>query len=817
MGAAAGYMLIFVLLYPVWGASLSPLSAAPVVMAGWFFGLRAGVVAALLALLCNTLLFNLEGYREGGWDVALRGGGGLETVALSLLGVGTGTLLGLRERARRGLAERKQAEEALRFRTQEMETLFHIARVLAGLGSFEEKVARVLGEVARVAEGFDVVLRTLDENEQGLRLIAGIAAGTEEMRRIIPYSDGVAGQLFQRREPVIINDYAAYPQARPHLLALGVKSALGLPIKVGGVIQGTLAIGARKPGHFTPERVRLLEAIADGMGALLENARLSHELAAQLEQGRQRLNAFHMAASHLDLTEDPDRALQGLVELARGLVGARHGALALWDVRDHLEKWIVAGSPSGEQPGAGAPLEEGMPLAIEQARRESLDQAAPHQHSSDSSPLIPHLAVKRSLGVPFRFRGRSTGSLYFMEKEGATGFSGDDQRLLNLFAMLAGVLLDNVRLHADVARERATLNALHASMTEGLAVIDAGGCITYSNRAAEVLVGAARQRTPDKPIGEVFSSKRSNFESPQMAEDLLQAISSSDAQEGPATVAVRVLRPHARELAVTVFPILRKPQPKMTGLLVRDVTREREIERRRDAFVAVASHELRTPLTTMVGFAELLLRRDPPEPVRREWLDYIYKGSREMMAVVDELLSVSRIQSGELAIDLESVPLQAVLDEVLAGIRPATDRHEFRVDIPQTVSRVWADRGKLVQVLTNLLDNAVKYSPRGGTVAVSARHEPERRCVVVSVADQGIGIAPADQGRLFTTFYRVPRRETESVRGTGLGLYIVKALMELMQGEVWLESQVGQGSTFFLSLLTGPAREAEGRASRLSR
>ena len=120
--------------------------------------------------------------------------------------------------------------------------------------------------------------------------------------------------------------------------------------------------------------------------------------------------------------------------------------------------------------------------------------------------------------------------------------------------------------------------------------------------------------------------------------------------------------------------------------------------------------------------------------------------------------------------------------------------------IPPDVPNVVADRDKLTQVLINLLSNAIKYSSGGGSVTISARQERER--VVLSVADQGIGIAPEDQQKLFTTFHRIHRPETQGVRGTGLGLYIVKALVEAMQGEIWLESTLNKGSTFFFSLPT---------------
>lgn len=158
------------------------------------------------------------------------------------------------------------------------------------------------------------------------------------------------------------------------------------------------------------------------------------------------------------------------------------------------------------------------------------------------------------------------------------------------------------------------------------------------------------------------------------------------------------------------------------------------------------------------------------------------------------------LQSGKLKAKIESVSIQEVAEETLTNIRHLTDNHEFIVDIPPGTPNTWADRGKLCEVLVNLLDNAVKYSPLGGQVIISARHKPEQGYVEVSVEDQGIGISPKDQENLFTTFHRIRRPETEGIRGTGLGMYIVKELVELMQGEVWLKSELNAGTTFFFSL-----------------
>ena len=217
-------------------------------------------------------------------------------------------------------------------------------------------------------------------------------------------------------------------------------------------------------------------------------------------------------------------------------------------------------------------------------------------------------------------------------------------------------------------------------------------------------------------------------------------------------------------------------------------------------FISIASHELRTPMTTIQGFTELLLDQDPPYAVRRQWLELIRQDSNRLVAIVDDLLDISRISSGKLNITLKAVPIRRVVEGVVAEMRPNSEKHTFLVDIPESISPVEADEHKLTQILSNLLDNAAKYSPQGGLVTISARHEPGRHQVVTSVSDRGVGIAYDDQLELFSLFHRVRRPENDGVGGTGLGLYIVKRLVELMKGDVWLKSELGKGSTFFLSI-----------------
>lgn len=354
--------------------------------------------------------------------------------------------------------------------------------------------------------------------------------------------------------------------------------------------------------------------------------------------------------------------------------------------------------------------------------------------------------------------------------------------------------------NAELEQRVAELAAIQSSMAEGLMVLDPAGNVMYSNETAKPLLGLATDEVHGKHIGEILGRVASEFEPSNGMKALLDLAQSPG--DSPSTVALTLERPQRRHLEVTSFHIPARDDRTMMGLLARDVTQEKELQDRRDSFVSIASHEFRTPMTTIMGFSELLLNNtDVPDSTRNDWLERIYQNSKVLASIVDNMLSVTRIQSGRLVVNIESVRLSKVVDDVLASIEPDThEAHSFEASVPQDIPDVMVDREKLTQVLINLVTNAVKYSPQGGRVTVSARTEAERGRVVVAVADEGIGVAPEDQERLFESFHRISRPETEGIRGTGLS--VVKGLVELMGGDVWVESELGKGSSFFFTVST---------------
>jgi PAS domain S-box-containing protein len=230
----------------------------------------------------------------------------------------------------------------------------------------------------------------------------------------------------------------------------------------------------------------------------------------------------------------------------------------------------------------------------------------------------------------------------------------------------------------------------------------------------------------------------------------------------------------------------------------RDITERKEVEQLKDELVSTVSHELRTPLTSLRGFAELMLNRNFTPNEQREFLTIIHSEALRLSNLIDDFLDIQRIESGCQTYHFADAQLFPLLQDALTLFSHAEGKHSFVLDFPPTLPVVSVDADRIRQILSNLLSNAVKFSPHGGTVTVRARHKGE--CVVIAIIDEGIGI-PADAiPHLFQKFFRVDNTETRRIGGTGLGLALVKQIVEAHKGQVWVESTQGKGSIFFFSL-----------------
>jgi signal transduction histidine kinase len=216
--------------------------------------------------------------------------------------------------------------------------------------------------------------------------------------------------------------------------------------------------------------------------------------------------------------------------------------------------------------------------------------------------------------------------------------------------------------------------------------------------------------------------------------------------------------------------------------------------------LSTVSHELRTPLASIKGFATTLLRKDVTwdEDSRHEFLCIIDQESDRLTELIGNLLDMSRVEAGTLRVEPKPTDLQPIIEETAAEFQVMTHRHQIRVDLPPSLPQVQADLRRARQVMRNLVENAVKYSPAGGAITIAA--EVKKNHVEIRTVDQGLGIEPEHLDRIFDRFYQVDSASTRKVGGAGLGLSITKAIVEEHGGHIWAESKVGKGSTFYFTL-----------------
>ena len=345
---------------------------------------------------------------------------------------------------------------------------------------------------------------------------------------------------------------------------------------------------------------------------------------------------------------------------------------------------------------------------------------------------------------------------------------------------------------AETRDAKEKIDGILRSVMDGLLVLDADGRVVLANRLAEKLLDLTLSTAPTR-LDDLAQR------SAELGEHLREVQRSG---EDAATRDLEMTCPDGRACVFQArTSVMRGDSGSVRGTItfLHEVTREREVERLKSEFVTTAAHELRTPLASILGFSELLLMEQGlHEEQRRDALAIIHEKSERLAEIVNDLLDISRIESGEaLAMSLQPVRLDALFDEVLINFRSSTSRHEFRLDLPEREVLLQIDRAAVTQALENLLSNAVKYSPRGGTIRIAARIDAQT--CRISVADEGIGMTPEQQVRVFEKFYRADASNT-AVPGTGLGMTIVKHVVEAHGGEIRLDSQVGRGTSVAFSL-----------------
>jgi PAS domain S-box-containing protein len=267
--------------------------------------------------------------------------------------------------------------------------------------------------------------------------------------------------------------------------------------------------------------------------------------------------------------------------------------------------------------------------------------------------------------------------------------------------------------------------------------------------------------------------------------------------------------PHLQRWVCARADLLRDPEGRIERIVhsISDISERKEIERMKNDFISCVSHELRTPLSSLRGFAELMLQREYPPEKQRHFLEIIDRESRRLGDLVNDVLDLQRIESGRALLQFDPVMLPELVQETAELFSAPGERHRIVNEVPPESPPVLADAEAVRQILRNLVSNALKYSPGGGEIRIGGREDAGQ--VLVWVSDQGMGIPPELLPHVFSKFYRAPESVARKIGGTGLGLAVVKGLVEAHHGAVWVESTPGKGSIFYFTLPFAHARAAE--------
>ncbi|HZS45204.1 MAG TPA: ATP-binding protein [Blastocatellia bacterium] len=345
---------------------------------------------------------------------------------------------------------------------------------------------------------------------------------------------------------------------------------------------------------------------------------------------------------------------------------------------------------------------------------------------------------------------------------------------------------------SELSEQREFFQSVFQSMSEGVVIAGLDGLIQFANSGAVALLHSTERKLIGKHLLDLINPKK-NWSLVDLRDDLLALLASGQPMMRETTIRM----PLPRHYQMRVAPI-RDAAKRVNGLIIvfADITRLKELDQAKNEVMSLVSHELRTPLTAIRGYSELLKETpDLPEGAE-ECVTTIHEAAERLARILTTFLDVSRLESGKQQIRTDPVRLNEIAREAVMLMRPVAEAKSIRLieDLPQSAPVVAADRDLLAQVITNLISNAIKYSPENTTVTVSLDVDVHEQRL--SVTDQGYGIPPEAREMIWEKFYRIERESDRDTVGTGLGLSFVREIVRKHGGDVSLNSEVGRGSTF---------------------
>jgi PAS domain S-box-containing protein len=584
----------------------------------------------------------------------------------------------------------------------------------------------------------------------------------------------------------------AIPAWQAQQLALNIATPLSVMILILAIIALiSLRVGLRVVTGSLQTLAAEANRIAQG--------KLDHPLAVEgVDEVGQLRRAF----------EQMRASLQARLDELNRLLLVSQGVASSLEMKDAIQPVLEAALDTGASaarvvlapsilPKTSVDAPSSFSLGPAAERYAHLDQQMLRQAQGQERIVLPNVTRTRTLdmdanlqhpaslmAVALRHENRYYGVMWAAYDQ-PRAFSDSDARFLTTLAGQAALAAANAHLFLNVEASRRQLEAILNSTPDPVLVIDPQNRLLLANPAAGRVVGVEMGRSEGPSVEMVIKQK-----------PLLDLLRAAPSERQSAEIAF----PGGRTYLATASSVMAEGRPVGRVCILRDVTHFKELDTMKSEFVATVSHDLRSPLTLMRGYATMLEMVGEINEQQQGYVRKIISGVENMSRLVNNLLDLGRIEIG-VGLQLENVPVHDIIERVAGALQLQANQKNIALsvesakDLPAAIE---ADQALLHQGVYNLVENAIKYTPNGGQVKVNVRMA--QKDLLFEIRDNGIGISPTDMPRLFEKFYRGKQREARSQHGSGLGLAIVRSIAEKHGGKVWVESELGQGSSFFLQV-----------------
>ncbi len=699
--------------------------------------------------------------------------------------------------------------EAERRRTVEQKAVLDTLADLSG----ELELSRVLqGVVERTVALLGVTggeLAIFNEDRRELEIVASYNIGSDSKGTRMSLGEGAMGMVAETREALVIPDYLAWSGRSEKYSDTTARGVVVVPLLIGKRLVGTLASVHLEEGReFGAEDLRLLNLFAPQAAIAIENARLYTDAQRRTQEQKAVLDTLADLSGQLELS----LVLQGVVERTVALLGVTGGELAIFD-EDRNELEIMASYNIGsDSTGTRLSLGEGAMGQVAETREALV--IPDYLAWSGRSKKYSGTTARGVVVVPLLIGKRLVGTLASVHLEEGREFGTEDLRLLNLFAPQAAIAIENARLYTDAQRQRQFFEAVVQNSPVAIVTLDLQGNVASLNPAFERLFGY----TPDQAVGQALDDLIATPETRAEAGARTDQVLSGEISRGTG----RRQRSDGTLLDVEYAGVLVDVGEEGAGVvaLYHDITelvetrsRAEEASSAKSQFLANMSHELRTPLNAIIGYSEMLQEDAEEEgvPAFIPDLEKIHSAGRHLLALINDILDLSKIEAGKMDLYVETFDLAKVLDDVATTIQPLIAKNGNRLDVTArgAVGAMHSDVTRLKQVLLNLLSNAAKFTEKGVIRMEVERHDApdsgQAGWITIWVHDSGIGMTDQQMAKLFEAFAQAESSTAKRFGGTGLGLAISRRFCQMMGGDILVDSTPGKGSTFTVRLpVTAP-------------